>query len=165
MLLVDDLVNPAVLEHANPRARIVHVTGRRYAHGAEVPATDTAVAVETVAYEDDMPSLLAATDVLVSRAGASTVAEAAAIGVAAVFVPWPAAADDHQTRNAGWLSAQGAATTVREGNDLPRDVATEVVRLCLDSDARHAMAARARAAGAVHRGTGLVDLITDASLA
>lgn len=155
----------AALAAAGVRARIVNVTGRRYSHGTEAPGAVGTVSVETVAYEDDMPSLLAATDVLVSRAGASTVAEAAAIGVAAVFVPWPAAADDHQTRNAGWLSAQGAATTVREGTDLPRDVAAEVVRLCLDSVARRDMAGRARAAGAVHRGTGLVDLITDASLA
>ncbi len=155
----------AALAAAGVRARIVNVTGRRYSHGTEVPGAVGTVTVETVAYEDDMPSLLAATDVLVSRAGASTVAEAAAIGVAAVFVPWPGAANDEQTRNAGWLSAQGAATTVREGTDLPRSLSAEVVRLCLDADARHEMVTRARAAGVANRGTGLVDLITDASLA
>ncbi|MFM9131343.1 MAG: hypothetical protein ACKORY_01205 [Actinomycetota bacterium] len=56
-----------------------------------------------------------------------------------------------------------------EGTDLPgglpHEVSAEVVRLCLDPGARHALATRARDAGAVHRGTGLVDLITDASLA
>lgn len=170
----------AAMDAAGVRARIIHVTGRRYAdtHGSTGAHGSTStgstgsggnVTVDTVAYEDDMPSLLAATDVLVSRAGASTVAEVAAIGVAAVFVPWPGAADDHQTRNAGWLSAQGAATTVHEGTDLPgglpHEVSAEVVRLCLDPGARHALATRARDAGAVHRGTGLVDLITDASLA
>lgn len=155
----------AALSESGVHARVVHVTGRRYAGTVETPRSRAGVTVETVAYEDDMPSLLAATDVLVSRAGASTVAEVAAIGVAAVFVPWPAAADDHQTRNAGWLSVRGAASSVTEGPDLSRALPAEVVRLCLDADARQDMAARARDAGAVHRGTGLVDLITDASLA
>lgn len=154
----------ASLSAAGVTARVVHVTGRRYSGGAAVPGAGT-VTVRTVPHEDDMPSLLAATDVLVSRAGASTVAEIAAIGVAAVLVPWPAAADDHQTRNAGWLGDADAASVVREGPTLAEDLAAEVLRLARDPAARHALSASARSMGGLHRGNSLTELITDAALA
>ncbi|MGH9130943.1 MAG: UDP-N-acetylglucosamine--N-acetylmuramyl-(pentapeptide) pyrophosphoryl-undecaprenol N-acetylglucosamine transferase [Acidimicrobiales bacterium] len=65
-----------------------------------------------VAYEEQMPSLLGAADVLVGRAGASTVAELTAVGLASVLVPLPGAPHDHQTANARVLADAGAAILV-----------------------------------------------------
>ena len=58
---------------------------------------------------DDVAGAMAAADLVICRAGAMTVAEVAAIGVAALFVPFPHAVDDHQTHNAGFLVKENAA--------------------------------------------------------
>lgn len=70
--------------------------------------------VELVPFIDDMASAYAQADVVICRAGAMTVAEIAAIGVAALFVPFPFAVDDHQTSNAAFLADQGAAVVVQQ---------------------------------------------------
>ena len=62
-----------------------------------------------------MPLAYAAADLVVARAGASTVAELAAIGVPSILVPWPGAAEDHQTDNARSLADVGAAVLLARG--------------------------------------------------
>ena len=74
-----------------------------------------------VAFIDDTASALADADLVICRAGASTVAEIAAIGVAALFVPLPSAVDDHQTRNARFLVDRGAGWLLAQADfDPPR---------------------------------------------
>ncbi|MDX3772545.1 undecaprenyldiphospho-muramoylpentapeptide beta-N-acetylglucosaminyltransferase [Chromatiaceae bacterium AAb-1] len=68
-----------------------------------------ALQAEATAFIDDMAQAYQWADLVVCRAGASTVSEIACAGVAAVFVPLPGAIDDHQTENARWLSSQQAA--------------------------------------------------------
>jgi len=70
---------------------------------------DAGVDAQCVPFIDDMAGALSEADVLICRAGAMTVAEVAAAGVAALFVPFPHAVDDHQTANARFLSDEGAA--------------------------------------------------------
>src|SRR6202020_2188746 len=65
---------------------------------------------------EDMPGMFARADLLVCRSGASTVAEIAAAGEPAIFLPFPAAADDHQNVNARALERAGAAVVVEESN-------------------------------------------------
>ena len=72
------------------------------------------VAGETVPFIDDMAAAYADADLVICRAGAMTVSEVAAAGVAALFVPFPHAVDDHQTTNAKFLSKQGAALLVQQ---------------------------------------------------
>lgn len=72
------------------------------------------VAGECVAFIDDMAAAYAEADLVICRAGAMTVSEVAAAGVAALFVPFPHAVDDHQTTNAAFLSKQGAALLVQQ---------------------------------------------------
>jgi UDP-N-acetylglucosamine--N-acetylmuramyl-(pentapeptide) pyrophosphoryl-undecaprenol N-acetylglucosamine transferase len=62
------------------------------------------VSAQCHAFIDDMSSVLGSADLLICRAGAMTVAEVAAVGVAALFIPLPHAIDDHQTANARYLS-------------------------------------------------------------
>jgi UDP-N-acetylglucosamine--N-acetylmuramyl-(pentapeptide) pyrophosphoryl-undecaprenol N-acetylglucosamine transferase len=96
---------------------------------------------------DDVATQIAGADVVVARAGAVTVAEIAAIGRAAILVPFPFAADDHQAKNAEALARAGGAVAIRqEAADSVR-LAREIVRLLSDDALRVKMAEAARAHG------------------
>lgn len=117
-------VNDAVLALAEAwvdrdGVAIRHVIGERdwdrYAARVEALGSRAgALRYEAVRYERDMASLYAAADVAVCRSGASSVAELAAAGLAAVFVPLPGAPGDHQTANARALVDAGAAELVAD---------------------------------------------------
>ena len=110
-----------------------------------------------------MTDLLAATDVMICRAGASTIAEIAAVGVATILVPWKNASEDHQQLNAAWLHDQGAALVVSE-SDLAAGALTDAIASLLKSPStRQNLAIAARNCGELHRGTTLRDVIEDAS--
>jgi UDP-N-acetylglucosamine--N-acetylmuramyl-(pentapeptide) pyrophosphoryl-undecaprenol N-acetylglucosamine transferase len=72
------------------------------------------VQAEAVEFLDDMLAAFAQADVVISRAGASTVGELCAAGRASILIPYPHAADDHQTRNAEALAAVGGAVVVSD---------------------------------------------------
>lgn len=77
--------------------------------------------IHVVAYFDDMADAYAVADLVLARAGASTLAELAAVGAGAILVPYPFAADDHQDANARAVEAAGAAVVVRDADlDGPR---------------------------------------------
>ncbi len=106
--------------------RFIHQTGRdaHAALAAEFKATG--IEGDVVPFLDDMPAAFAAADLLVCRSGAGAVAEVAAAGKPAIFVPFPFAADDHQRRNAEVLARAGAARLILEpefsGERLFREV-------------------------------------------
>ena len=77
-------------------------------------------------YEERMPAVYAAADLVVCRAGAMTVAELAAAGVPAVLVPLPGAPGDHQTANAGVLERVGAAVLLPDPECTPAGLTTVV---------------------------------------
>jgi UDP-N-acetylglucosamine--N-acetylmuramyl-(pentapeptide) pyrophosphoryl-undecaprenol N-acetylglucosamine transferase len=80
-------------------------------------------------YIDDMVASFAAADLVICRAGATTTAELIAAGKAAIMVPFPFAADDHQTRNAEALVAEGAAKMILQQDLSGERLAKEIVRL------------------------------------
>jgi UDP-N-acetylglucosamine--N-acetylmuramyl-(pentapeptide) pyrophosphoryl-undecaprenol N-acetylglucosamine transferase len=84
-------------------------------------------------------------DLVICRAGALTVSELAAAGVASILVPFAAATDDHQTRNASFLVEAGAAVMIPEQELSAERLAAELVRLCPGRGRLLAMAERARA--------------------
>src|SRR5204863_6332954 len=97
--------------------------------------------------EDDMPTTLAAADVVVARAGATTVAELAVLGLPSVLVPLPIATADHQTANASHLVELDAAVLVPDAElDVDR-LEAELTPLLADPVALAAMGGRARALG------------------
>ena len=75
-----------------------------------------------VPFIEDMAEAYAWADLVVCRAGALTVAELCAVGLPAVFIPYPAAVDDHQTANAGPMAGQGAAKIIQEKDLDPRSL-------------------------------------------
>ena len=104
-----------------------------------------ALQYDTVRYEHDMPAVYAAADLVLCRAGASTVAELAVAGVASVLVPLPGAPGDHQTANARAIVDSGGARLLVDADATAsrvRDLLDELVR---DPQARQRMAQAARA--------------------
>lgn len=94
---------------------------------------------------EDMADAYTWADLVICRAGALTLAELCAVGVASVLVPYPHAVDDHQTRNAQFLAEQSAAVLLPESPDLARQLANEIARLHRDRVTLLAMAQAARA--------------------
>jgi UDP-N-acetylglucosamine--N-acetylmuramyl-(pentapeptide) pyrophosphoryl-undecaprenol N-acetylglucosamine transferase len=104
------------------------------------------VQADVRAFVEDMAGAYAEADLVVSRAGALTVAELAAAGVGAILVPFPAAVDDHQTRNAEWLGRVSAAQVVSETGLTAPELANRLATLLGNGRARLlAMAEAARA--------------------
>lgn len=88
---------------------IRHQAGRGRVDEAESAYQAARLNADVTEFIDDMAQAYGWADLIICRAGASTVCEVAAAGVAALFVPLPSAVDDHQTFNARWLSDEGAA--------------------------------------------------------
>lgn len=97
-------------------------------------------------YLDDMPARFASADLILCRSGASTVAELAAAGRPSILVPFPLAADDHQTKNAEVFARAGAADLRIQTTDAEVEAALleDLTRLLLDPDRRSAMGENAR---------------------
>ncbi|MGI9646479.1 MAG: UDP-N-acetylglucosamine--N-acetylmuramyl-(pentapeptide) pyrophosphoryl-undecaprenol N-acetylglucosamine transferase [Ilumatobacteraceae bacterium] len=135
-----------------------HVAGARFVDDVDqVAPTGEGVVHQVVGFEQQMPAVYAACDVLIGRGGASTVHEVAVTGTPAILVPWSGAAEDHQTGNVRWLSDDGGAVRLDE-SELDR-LRREIDRLCADEDARRALGVAAAARGEVTRSGGLAALI------
>jgi len=142
--LIDAL--PA-LRKAAPSSSVVWLCGRAAETALASVARSAVVPVRLIGYLDDMASALAAADLVVARAGASTVAELTATGRPSILVPYPYAAADHQTRNAEALATAGAATMIPETElDGPR-LARAIASLAEDGTRRAEMSSRAAALG------------------
>ena len=124
-----------------------HQTGPADQEAIAKAYADAGIAVEVSAFIDDMASAYRAATLAVTRAGASTLAELTVLGVPALLIPFPHAADDHQTVNARELEAQGAARVLAQRETSPEMLADAIVALLDDEPARRRMAEAARALG------------------
>ena len=88
-----------------------------------------AVAAEVVSFIDDMNAAYQWADVIVCRAGALTVSEIAMAGKAALFIPFPFAVDDHQTKNALWLVEQGAGQIMAQPDVTAQSLASSIKQM------------------------------------
>lgn len=131
-------------EEARPLVR--HQAGRNTLEIARAGYARAGVAVELSEFIEDMAEAYGWADLAICRAGALTVSELAAAGLAAVLVPFPAAVDDHQTLNGGYLVAAGGAVLVPEKQLDPERLARLLAGLLSDRKRLLDMARRARAA-------------------
>ena len=91
------------------RPNVLHQTGKKHLETVLQLYAQAGVKADIRSYLEDMANQYANADVVICRAGALTIAELAAAGVASVLIPFPFAVDDHQTQNARFLSGHGAA--------------------------------------------------------
>lgn len=94
---------------AGRRPEVWHQAGKRNIDSARAAYAEAGIEVRVEAFIDDMAAAYQWADLVLCRAGAMTVSELAAVGVASILVPFPYAVDDHQTANARYLSAREAA--------------------------------------------------------
>lgn len=127
------------------RPEVTHQAGEKHLATLESGYREAGVSATTLAFIGDMARAYATADVVICRAGALTVSELAAAGIASVLVPFPSAVDDHQTFNARYLADQGAAILLRQAELSP----TKLADLLLDftRDKLLEMAKRARGLG------------------
>jgi UDP-N-acetylglucosamine--N-acetylmuramyl-(pentapeptide) pyrophosphoryl-undecaprenol N-acetylglucosamine transferase len=152
LLVVGGSLGAQVLNRAVPQAlalmdaavrpQVVHQTGA--AQAGEVRAAYAAAGIDADVHPfiDDMAAQLAACDLVLCRAGAVTVSELCAAGVASVLVPLVVSTTAHQRDNAQWLAGQGAAVHLPQAALTPQALAQQL--LALDRPALLAMAQRAR---------------------
>jgi len=140
-------VLPQALARIPPASRpvVTHQSGAAHLETLRAHYRAAGVEAELVAFVDDMAKRYAEADLVICRAGASTIAELAAAGIASVLVPYPHAVDDHQTVNARFLAERGAAFLIPQKDLQPEKLAA--LFKDLDRARLLAMAQAARAAG------------------
>jgi UDP-N-acetylglucosamine--N-acetylmuramyl-(pentapeptide) pyrophosphoryl-undecaprenol N-acetylglucosamine transferase len=129
-----------------PGLHVIHQTGEREYNEVQAAYAGIAISAEVHKFIDDMPAFFARADLVLCRSGASTVAEIAAAGKPAIFVPFPRAADDHQRRNAEAMEQANAAVVLEETRldevwlvDTVEALLADPARLGRMSDAARAM--------------------------
>ena len=136
---------PRALALLEPRPAVVHQSGERHLEVLRAHYRAAGVEGELVAFIDDMARRYALADLVICRAGAITVAELSAGGVASVLVPFPHAVDDHQSANARFLAEKGAALLLPQAELTPEKLAATL--RALDRPRLLEMACRARGLG------------------
>jgi UDP-N-acetylglucosamine--N-acetylmuramyl-(pentapeptide) pyrophosphoryl-undecaprenol N-acetylglucosamine transferase len=145
------------------RPRVIHQTGELTRDLAAEAYTSAGVEAEVTTFIDDMARAYGWADLAVCRAGALTVSELAAAGLGAVMIPFPAAVDDHQTRNAEFLVRAGAGLIVQESDLSAASLAAVLEPLLADSQRRREMAEAARSAARPEALETIVSVCLDSS--
>ena len=115
------------------------------------------VASTVRSFFDDMAPLYQSADLIICRAGATTVAEITAIGKAVIFIPFPYAADDHQTLNAASLTKKGAAEMILEKDLTAKMLGEKIEYYASHPDALGQMARKAGESGNPNAAGDIVD--------
>jgi len=124
---LNEILPQALAKIAQPqRPEVIHQTGMNNIEAAKTGYQQAGVEAKVEAFIDDMPAVYEWADLVVCRAGAMTVFELAAAGVASILVPYPHAVDDHQTHNAQYLVAAGAAI-IKQQNELTPEWLVDVI--------------------------------------
>jgi UDP-N-acetylglucosamine--N-acetylmuramyl-(pentapeptide) pyrophosphoryl-undecaprenol N-acetylglucosamine transferase len=145
------------LKAALPDLRLVHQTGERDLAAVREAYRTARLAAEVEPFFDDLPRRLALSDLVVCRAGATTLAEITAMGACAILVPLPTATDDHQRQNALALAASGGAEVLLQPDLTGRALVDRIVRLAGDGARRRHLSEAARAQGRPDAAAVIVD--------
>jgi UDP-N-acetylglucosamine--N-acetylmuramyl-(pentapeptide) pyrophosphoryl-undecaprenol N-acetylglucosamine transferase len=140
---------------------IVHQTGERDYNAVRVAYARREMPGEVRPFLSDMPERFYQADLIVSRSGAITAAEIAAAGRAAIFIPFGAATDSHQLRNAQVFERAGAARVIPEPELKPGRLVSEIFSLLDRPDRLREMEQRARHLARPRATEHIVDLIEE----
>ena len=136
---------PKALALMSERPQVVHQAGEKHLDALRKHYAEAGVKGELVAFIDDMARRYAEADLVICRAGAVTIAELSAGGMASILVPFPHAVDDHQTANGKFLADHGAALLIQQRDLTPQKLAETIQGL--DRGRLLDMARKARALG------------------
>jgi UDP-N-acetylglucosamine--N-acetylmuramyl-(pentapeptide) pyrophosphoryl-undecaprenol N-acetylglucosamine transferase len=127
-----------------PETQVLHIAGALDYERVSAIASGRA-GHKVLGFCDQMPAAYAVADLVIARAGASSLTEISMCGHPSILVPYPYAADDHQTRNAGVFARAGAATLVQERDLDAQKLASLAASILRDLPTRERMAKAARA--------------------
>ena len=161
---LNEVMNEIIPDYAGKGVRFVHAYGKT---GGWMPDAlrERGVAVgddgdvRVSEYIYDMDTFLAAADVVVCRAGASTLAELKAVGRASILIPYPYAAENHQYHNARELSDRGAAVLIEEKDLTPEALKKALDAILADDAKRASMEKAARSLSIDDAETRIADII------
>lgn len=140
---LNDIVPQALARIPEPqRPSVLHQSGAKQIDELRANYARAGVAAECTPFIDDTATAYAQADLVICRAGASTVTELAAVGAAALFVPFPFAVDDHQTTNAKFLVDAGGGWLVPQRELTPEGLAAMLDTLTRDELLQRAVAAK-----------------------
>lgn len=143
---INDVVPRAIaLLSGESRPVVTHQAGAKHVDGLRSLYLEAGVTASAVPFIDDMASAYRDADVVVCRAGALTISELSAAGVASVLIPYPFAVDDHQTGNARHLADSGAAILLSQQDLTPERLASLIFGFTRDGLSVMARKARALA--------------------
>ena len=158
---VNELAATALAQLAKTHAlSIVHQTGEKDLETTKQRYADAGVTADCRAFIKDMASAYQQADLVIGRAGATTVAELAIAGKPAVFIPYPFAADNHQELNAQEMAAAGAALMFRQSELTAEKLADALAPLLSDAHKRAEMGAAMKALARPGAAAAVVDWAT-----
>lgn len=146
------------------QVEVRHQCGEKMRDEAVAAYAQAGVAASVESFIADMAQAYAWTDLVVCRAGASTLAELCAVGIGSVLVPFAAAVDDHQTKNAMYLVERGAAVILKQDEQLGPRLQALLSELAADPARRLAMAEAARLLAKPDAAERIADIILEESL-
>jgi UDP-N-acetylglucosamine--N-acetylmuramyl-(pentapeptide) pyrophosphoryl-undecaprenol N-acetylglucosamine transferase len=133
------------------RPDVLHQSGNRHLESVQTAYKKAGISAEIRPFLDDMAFFYDQTDLVICRAGALTVAELSAAGLASILIPFPFAVDDHQTSNAQFLSDRGAAILLPQKDMTPQHLANLLQGMTHERALEMAQAARGVAQPAAAR--------------
>jgi UDP-N-acetylglucosamine--N-acetylmuramyl-(pentapeptide) pyrophosphoryl-undecaprenol N-acetylglucosamine transferase len=158
---------PAAIERMEPKLRaLLSIVQQARAEDLDAVRATYArlgVTAECASFFSDLPARVAAGHLIVSRSGASTVAELSAIGRPAILVPLPHALDQDQFVNAGVLEAAGGAIRIEQRDFNPERLAAEIAGLAADPARLARMAQAAKSAGTLDAAERLAEVVMKAA--
>jgi UDP-N-acetylglucosamine--N-acetylmuramyl-(pentapeptide) pyrophosphoryl-undecaprenol N-acetylglucosamine transferase len=155
-------INRAIIEALDTLKDIdhllfVHQTGEADEQQVKEAYRRNNIRCTVQSFFDNMAELYSRADLLICRAGATTVAEITALGKAVIFIPFPHAADNHQVLNAGMLADEGAAEMIVEKDLSPEILSRKIAYYAAHREELNHMAAKARQFGKPNAAKNIVD--------
>jgi UDP-N-acetylglucosamine--N-acetylmuramyl-(pentapeptide) pyrophosphoryl-undecaprenol N-acetylglucosamine transferase len=144
--------------------RIIHQTGEADYNEVLKSYQGQSLRAEVHAFIEDMPGVISQADLVISRAGATAVTELAAAGRAALLIPFPGAADQHQLENARAMEKAGAARVIVQSELTPERLAAEIGSLMANPEALDKMATNARSFAKLDAAARIADLVQELAI-
>jgi UDP-N-acetylglucosamine--N-acetylmuramyl-(pentapeptide) pyrophosphoryl-undecaprenol N-acetylglucosamine transferase len=132
------------LAAGSPRLRLAHQTGERDVEMVTAAYATAGIQADVQPFFYDMGRRVRAADVIICRAGATTIAEISAAAKPAILIPLPTATDDHQRKNAEALAAAGAAEVLLQSDATGSVLAARIQQLAVDAERRARLSGGAR---------------------
>lgn len=150
-----------LLARLGERLSITHQTGEKDRDEVAAAYAAAGVKAEVLPFINDMAAVYRRADLVICRAGATTIAEVTACGKPCLFIPYPHAVDDHQRRNAEALLKKGAGEMLLEREMSPQSLVEAIESLLEDREKLTMLAANARSQGRTDAGRVIVDRMMD----